>query len=156
MANDSSLSTHKAVTPRIQRAESGGCSSCTLEALRGESIKFRDNNVVKSHLKMFFLGGKSKIWCAWEMLRSALPFKLWIMPPNSSRSKVSLKLTANNMFAPYANNFLSNTHTHTHTYRLKRWQVWILDVLQKKESCKVSTAWNWSTNKPTETVNSRC
>lgn len=41
-----------------------------------------------------------------------------VMPPNSSRSKVSLKLTANNMFSSYANYFLSNTHTHTQTEEL--------------------------------------
>lgn len=49
------------------------------------------------------------------MLRSALPFILWVMLPNSSRSKVNLKLTATyNKLAPYANNFLSNSHTCKH------------------------------------------
>lgn len=47
------------------------------------------------------------------MLMPALSFTLWVMPPNSSRSKVSLKLTTNNMFAPYANNSLSITQTQT-------------------------------------------
>ena len=64
--------------------------------------------------------GNQKFRCAWESAEvSVALYTVGIMLPNSSGSKVSLKLTANNMFAHYANHFLSNTHEH----RLKSWQV---------------------------------